>query len=409
MNHRCPYGVHWISALTVSALWLLVSGCSSTERESPAGSAAATTIQVVAADPVPVEIDDDHVLVRGTLNGHGVRLVLDTGATHVVVSPEAAAAAGIQKTTRIRFGGFGNEEGSAKHAVADSIAVGPASAGEVPVVVMPILPVSRADGFLGLSFLRHFTFRLDYQQKLISFASPASRSLTGGGSSVPLLDHGRLLAVLAEVDGIPARLIVDTGAGQALILQSWFVEEQRLRERYPKRLKVVTGRGLLGQMRGEIARLQTLKLGDHTITNVFVEFGTKTDTRPGDIAGYLGAGILRRFNLTFDLAGRRLLIEPNASYSVDSPPPASVRSGLVCLPEGTNWSVQDLIPGSPAAEAGVRLGDRLLEIDGVPVQPLTFVEIKRAFQAEPGTRVRLRLQAGGESPREVTVILRDLL
>ena len=221
-------------------------------------------------------------------------------------------------------------------------------------------------------------------------------------------DDGRL-AVQAEVDGTPARLIVDTGAGQTLILQSWFVEEQKLRERYPKRLNVVTGAGLLGQTRGEIARLQTLKLGDYTITNAFVEFGTQTNTRPGDIAGYVGAGILRRFNLTFDLAGRRLSIEPNASYPVDSPPPASVRSGLVCLPEGTNWIVQDLIPGSPAAQAGVRLGDRLLEINGVPVQPLTLAEVKRAFQAEPGTRVRLRLQAGGESPRAAVLILRDLL
>jgi hypothetical protein len=294
-------------------------------------------------------------------------------------------------------------------AVADSIVVGPASAAEVPVVITPIPPVSGADGFLGLSFLRHFMFRLDYQQKVLSFATPASSGLAGGGSSLPLLDRGPLLVVQAEVDGIPARLAIDTGAGQTLILQSWFVEEQRLRERYPKRLSVVTGWSALGQTRGDIARLRTLKLGDYAVTNVFVEFETETNPGPGGIAGFVGAGILHRFNLTFDPAGRRWLIEPNASYSIPSPPPASVRSGLVCSLEGTAWIVQDLIPGSPAAEAGVRLRDRLLEINGVPVEPLTLADVKRAFQAEPGTRVRLRLQTDGESPREVTLILRDLL
>jgi predicted aspartyl protease len=401
--------MHLISVLAMPVLWLIASGCSSTTEHSPARFASATIAQVLSTNPVPIEIEDDHVLVRGTLNGREVRFGLDTGATHVLVSPEAAAAAGIQKTTKVRVGGFGNGRGSARQGVADWVAVGPAVAEKVPLAIMPLPPIFGADGFLGLSFLRHFTFRLDYQQKLVSFASPASSDLPRGGSSIPLQDEGLFVAVQAEVDGIPARLIVDTGGGQGLILRSWFVQEQKLLERYPKRLNVVTGGGLLGQMRGEIARLQTLKLGDYTLTNVFVEFSTKIEARPGDIAGFIGAGILRRFNLTFDMTGRRLWIEPNASYSIDSPPPASVRSGLVCLSEGTNWIVQDLIPGSPAAEAGVRLGDRLLEINGVSTQSMKFVDIKRTFQAEPGTRVRLRLQATGETPREVTLILRDLL
>ena len=142
---------------------------------------------------------------------------------------------------------------------------------------------------------------------------------------------------------------------------------------------------------------------------MFAEFETRANTWPDDFAGFVGAPILRRFNLTFDVAGQRLRIEPNASYTMDSPPPASVRSGAVFLPEGTNWIVQDLIAGSPAAEAGVRRGDHLLEINGVSVQSLKPGEIKHAFRAEPGTRVQLRLQAGGEIPREVTLILRDLL
>jgi len=113
--------------------------------------------------------------------------------------------------------------------------------------------------------------------------------------------------------------------------------------------------------------------------------------------------------LTFDLAGRRLLIETNANYSIASPPPAVVRSGLVSFPEGTNWIVRDLIPGSPAAEAGVRLGDRLLEINRVSVQSQKFEEVKHSFQAEPGTRVRLRLQTRGQASREAVLVLRDLI
>jgi clan AA aspartic protease (TIGR02281 family) len=388
---------------------LLVCGCHSIEKPSPERPAVATTARVLSTNPVPVEIEDDHVMVRGTLNGHEVRFVLDTGASHVLVSPEAAAAAGIQKMAKVGFGAFGNGRGIARKGVADSVAVGPATAEMVPLAIMAIPPPLTDDGLLGLSFLGQFTFRLDYLQKLLSFAPPASGDLMRGGSIIPLEGEGLFVAVQAEVDGIPAKLLLDTGASQALILRSWFVEKQKLRERYPKRLSMVTGLGLLGRTHGEITRLQTLKLGDYIITNVFTEFETKANTWPGDFAGFVGAPILSRFNLTFDLAGRRLSLEANANYAMEPPPPASVRSGLVCLPEQSNWIVADLIKGAPAAEAGVRLGDHLLEINGVSVQSLKPGEIKRAFQGEPGTHVRLRLQTRRETPREATLILRDLL
>ncbi|HYU54081.1 MAG TPA: aspartyl protease family protein, partial [Gemmatimonadaceae bacterium] len=78
--------------LATPVLWLLVSGCRPIEKDSPARPAVATSAQVFSTNPVPVEIEDDHVLVRGTLNGREVRLVLDTGASDVLVSPETAAA-----------------------------------------------------------------------------------------------------------------------------------------------------------------------------------------------------------------------------------------------------------------------------------------------------------------------------
>jgi len=356
-----------------------------------------------------MEMDGDHVAVRATLNGREMRLVLDTGASHVLLSPEAAKSAGIRKGAKLKFSAFGDGRGSAWRGVCDSVEVGPAVAKTVPVAIMPIPSPLQGDGLLGLSFLEQFTFGLDHEQKRIWFAPRGNTNLVAGASSVPLQETAPILVVDAEVDGIPARLIVDTGGGQSLVLQSWFVEKHQLRERYPKRLDTITGIGLLGRMHAEIVRLRTLRLGDYTVTNVFAEFEPDAKSLSGPFAGVVGAPFLRRFNLTFDVAGRQLWIEPNSHYAMASLPPTSVRSGLVCLPEGADWIVQDLIADSPAAEAGVRRGDRLMAINEVPLHSLQPWEIKRAFQAAPGTRVRLRLQTGGEAHREVTLILRDLL
>jgi len=393
-----------VSPVATLALLLLASGCRTRPENWRELRGDFTSAAVVSTNPVPFDLADDHVIVPVTLNGHEVRMVLDTGASHLGLSAGAAAAAGIETTTKMSFGTFGTARAKARLGVVESVAVGPAIAEKVPVAVIPV-PAVFEDGLFGLSFLRHFNFRLDYERETVSFTGLTNVFADPAGSAIPMTDDGRL-TVWAEVDGTPARLVVDTGAGGTLMLRPWFVEKHGLRQRYPKRLSMVTGGNVLGLMHGEMVRLQSLRLGDHVLTGEFVEFQTGPDNRHEDIAGYVGGGILHRFNLTFDFAGRRLWLEPNSYYWRGPPPPATVRSGLACRPDGI---VEDVIPDSPAAEAGVRRGDRLVEVNGVSVPSLKFEDLKRALRAGPGTQVRLRLQTDGQEPREVTLILRDLL
>ena len=396
-----------VAALSsVLLLGLAASGCRSTGAStgSPPRSSGGAVLR--STNAVPLEVNGEHLLIRGTVNGHPVRLVLDTGASHVSLSPDAAKAAGISQLSPAQFATFGTERASALVGVAKSIKVGQALAEDVPTFVATVPEVFEADGFLGLSFLRRFAFHLDYPNRLLSLAPAGSGALGDDGSRLRMRDDGRLV-IEAEVDGAPARLIVDTGAGQSLILRHWFVEAQSLRTRYPRRLSTITGASLLGLMRGEYTRVRAVKLGASTITNVITEFELAIGSRPTDgVAGYIGAGILRRFDLNFDPQGESLWLKPNAQHTVESPPPATLRCGFVCLPDGT---IADLIPDSPAAEADVRVGDRLLAVDGQSFELLKFEGLKRALRAPPGTKVRLVVQTAGQARREVTLILRDLL
>jgi predicted aspartyl protease len=292
--------VSLVSALTLMVLGLFCSGCQIARRSAVINSASATSIQVTSTDSVSAEIPGDHVIVKTSVNSHELRLILDTGVTHVLVSPEIAAATGLKQARKIPITGLGGtERGSAGLGVAETLNVESALGKKVEVLITPFPALFEADGLLGLSFLSHANFRLDYQAKQVSFAAPTNSTLSELGSSVPMRIEGQLLTMPAEVDGTPVRLMLDTGASQTLTLKSWFVEEQKLRQRYSQRLKVVTGRGLFGVTRGEVARLQTLKIGDYSITNVCVEFGTKRKARRSSIDGMIGAGVLSQFTLTF--------------------------------------------------------------------------------------------------------------
>jgi len=398
---------NYFAILVFLALAFLNAGCQTFDATNKASSSDTPTVQITNTNAIPAEIFGDHFFVRSTMNGHELRLILDTGASHVLISPSAAAAVGLKKDKDAQLTALGGTgRSSAGAGVANSFDVGGALGKKIPVFIAPFPDVFEADGLLGLAFLNGTIFRLDYEAKMVSFAAPTNNFLTPRGTIVPIQIEDHWLTIPAEVDGIHVLLMVDTGASESITLEPWFVKKYGLRERYPKRLNVVTGLGVLGPIHGEIARLRSLKIGDYELTNLCVDFETKPKARQTRIAGKIGAGVLSRFTLTFDPAGKRLWLEPNARFGSDIPRPV-VRSGLVCLPEGKKWLVQDLVPGSPADAAGVQLRDAVLEINGTAVSAMSSWKIRDSFAAEPGTTLRLRLQTGAQAPREVTLTLQD--
>jgi carboxyl-terminal processing protease len=67
--------------------------------------------------------------------------------------------------------------------------------------------------------------------------------------------------------------------------------------------------------------------------------------------------------------------------------------------------VREVVPGGPAARAGVRSGDLILNIEDKPVSH--YVDLRRAIstmRGQPGTRVKFTFERSGEAPRTVHVV-----
>jgi carboxyl-terminal processing protease len=77
--------------------------------------------------------------------------------------------------------------------------------------------------------------------------------------------------------------------------------------------------------------------------------------------------------------------------------PASYREYVIDL----------VVPGSPAAEAGLAAGDRIAGVDGRPASELAYWDITRVFQ-DAGRKVALEIHRGAEK-RTVTLALRKIL
>lgn len=76
--------------------------------------------------------------------------------------------------------------------------------------------------------------------------------------------------------------------------------------------------------------------------------------------------------------------------------------GLVGVPE-FRLVVAEILPGYPAEHAGLRPGDRLLAVDGDPLDD--WPELVRKVQESPGRPLRLSVERGGQT-LEITVVPR---
>jgi len=63
------------------------------------------------------------------------------------------------------------------------------------------------------------------------------------------------------------------------------------------------------------------------------------------------------------------------------------------------------IPGTPAEKAGLRAGDRILEVDGVPIKGMSLNEAVLRIRGPKGTKVRLLVLHEGETrPVEIEIV-----
>jgi membrane-associated protease RseP (regulator of RpoE activity) len=187
-----------------------------------------------------------------------------------------------------------------------------------------------------------------------------------------------------------------------------FVEKYDLAARYGAKLESVTGWGVGGAARSLVTRAKVLRLGEVEIQNPVTELSLekKGAFTSQYVAGNVGAGVLKRFNITFDYPHQQLVFEPNVNYGK---PDVFDRSGMWLNESEGVFEVMDVTAGGPSATAGLKPGDKILAIDGHPVSQLSLPAVREQFKSEPaGTKMRLTVETGGQE-QEIDLILRDLV
>jgi membrane-associated protease RseP (regulator of RpoE activity) len=138
-------------------------------------------------------------------------------------------------------------------------------------------------------------------------------------------------------------------------------------------------------------RATTLSVGPFEISGPVAALISTGSGGTFSVDGLLGTGFLRRFKVTFDYSHQQIWFEPNGR---PRDPQVFDASGIEVRPtEAHEFAIVAVAPDSPAAEANLRVGDVLKEIDGRRTRDMTLGDIQDAF-SRAGVTCTVQMERG---------------
>jgi len=361
-----------------------------------------------------------HVWLKASLNGGPPEdFILDTGASITVIDSAYAATHGIRSEGRLQAAGAGATGGAALSSIDSLRMEGPdgdgVAIGGQKVAVLSLNPFlepffwRRVAGVLGYDFISRFVMELDYDGATLVLHDPKTFQYAGVGKSVPMTMTGNIPVVKARIDGqYEGEFRLDVGSGATVDLHGPFVKRHALTEKAGRRFEVVGG-GFGGTFTSSVTRMKKMEIGGFSWSDpIVILSGAETGGLASeDYAGNIGNQLLERFKCTFDYERRIVHLEPGSRFQRrDRFSQAGFQLGRL---EGRVRAMQ-VIPGSPAGKAGLRVNDEVLALDGRAIQSYEVEDLRRMFEeGRPGTKHVLQIAREGKKRKKLKLTLEEML
>lgn len=332
-------------------------------------------------------MNEGHIFLKAQLNySRPLWFELDTGANNALNS-SAAKSLGLKLDgeSTIEIGG---RPQVCEHAHNLTLALGE---GRFPGQEFTVCDLSfmeadegrEVDGLIGVDFLRRVVATIDAHWRVLTIFDPGAFQFQAVGQAIPLeQDRRGFFHVEVGVSDAKYSPEVDTG--------SFFLVLPNTATAFAQ-----------GPRLGPAGRLPQVALGSFRLRNPLVYFSQGPWGNGLLGSGLLGTQTLRHFTVTFDFPHARIFLEPSAYFAEADD---EHMSGMFLVPQGPDHKVlvvTGLIPGSPAADAGLQIGDSVTSIDGRPASEYTAGALWTMFM-HAGRRYTLSVRRGS---RLVTIVL----
>ncbi len=357
-----------------------------------AGHAAPSTQDRFAPDPdnpwiAFARTPFGQIRLMVTLNGVAARAIVDTGLSHTIITPALAARAGVKALRHegerrgIAIGG----DVPIVWAAAERLTVGGLTRTGGTIGITPAAADARlaTDMLLGADVLSAAAIEIDFDTARLRLMPSGRRPFAG--TSITIRRAGERWLTEARVANRRVRpVLIDTGDGGALTL----TERAWAAAGLAPAPTTTIGWGLGGEQTSGLA-VAHVRLGDLPAAEAEIRVDPPSPfwARTG-AAGRIGTALLDRYHVLIDAQAGRLVLAPRKRAA--APVPRST-SGLIMASEAGALRIVHVMRGSPAAQSGLRAGERICGIDGTAPDRAT---LPRWTAGAPGTLVRLTSCAG---------------
>jgi hypothetical protein len=409
-------------------IWTVLSGCTNNpeNRNIPHTVTKTTIIRSLPEDAFPFRFDGSHMIIQASLNGSDtISLLLDTGIQNPIF--DSAFISENRERLHIRtipFRGYGLTPGGLlriTQKIDGTITINAFSEKRklhgALLVAGKIRSGAGADALFPASlFFKGKAVLFDLSNQYLRFLNQDTlNKIKRQFVSWPL--HGSPYSYFSVdskivIDKIPDQTVklkgemqIDLGAPGFIYL---FASQKYVQANLPagKEVRVVTSlaMNMTDSVSSEAMMCDRLLLSDAwsfkrvklTLLKDFINMD------PTQI-GLLGNNFLRRFIFILDYRNRILYLRPGPEYLQ---PVRTPTLGMRLRKDNNDSSIRvvSIYRQSSPSLAGIRLGDKVLSVDGISGRDLTPEKLDSIQFSPVGTTLKFRIQRGEKvSDREITV------
>ena len=399
-------------------------------------------------DRISFNLVNNLAVIPVEINGKKLSFLLDTGVNSTLLfSLDSSDSLQIKNATPVTIRGLG--EGGDIEALKSNqnkLQVGAAVDNNHEIYVIfdqninfsPRMGVP-VHGVLGFDFYKDFIVKTDYDSEIITIFDPnlykPKRCRGCETFDITFVKNKPYIKNTVSAFGKEheVTLLIDSGASDALWL---FDEDFGITDTPKNYFSDFLGLGLSGGVYGKRSKVAEVSLGSFKFKDVNVAYPDSLSLRnlkvTGARNGTLGSDILRRFTVIMDYPSRKITLKKNAFFkmpfhynmsgiiiehsgmvpikAVRSNNSESIRLDRNSDATGTvnidvnplftffltpKFVVAELRKESPADDAGIRVGDEVLSINGKPFYKWKLAEINSFFSSKIGRKVVMQILRNG--------------
>ncbi len=396
---------------------------------------------------MPFSLVNNMVVLQAEINGTPLSFLLDTGVSKTLLfNLKVSDSVRLRNIDTIQFRGLGEGDLiNAYKSQGNTFRFGDIVNDDLSLFVITDNLFDLAakmgidvHGILGGNLFRYFVVSINYSSRKLTFYNPSAyqKELCNGCESFPLDFYNDKPYIDVQVvdhrgKEYTAKLLIDSGGGDAL----WLFPHSSPEIVIPsKNFDDFIGKGLSGDIFGKRGKVAALKIGSFVIEETSVSYPDSASIGPTQAIrernGTLGAEILKRFHVTLDYPGRRIILKKNprnfrAPFLYNKSGMEIIYGGEMLVKEkkakiipsgeqGTSitdiiygygltykpsYKVSHIRTGSPAHLAGLLVGDILLEINGKAAYAMKMEEVIHLLSQREDKRIRLLVDRNGKHLR----------